>query len=92
MSGYMSLLKSRLFLTVAVTLALTQATPWSGQAAEPTEAENQQEEFQPDGELLEFLGLFDDPDSGWVDPMYLLENDVDDIQGENEKEEYDESK
>jgi len=45
---------------------------------------------QPSAELLDFLGSFDDADTGWVDPFELLAMDEDELPPAAEQEKSDE--
>ena len=44
---------------------------------------------QPSLEMLDFLGLFNDEESGWVDPFELPESDAADLPPEQEQEQED---
>lgn len=91
MNGLMKSWRLKTLITTMVILALSPLTCWSAQTAPAQERSSQQEEEEkPDGELLEFLGLFDDTETGWVDPIFLLESDDDFTTQQNHREEEDE--
>jgi len=78
MNGLKKLWKKKVYITTITILSITATTSWPAQPSLSEEQNNQRtEEQSPDGEFLEFLGLFDDADTGWVDPIYLLETDDD---------------
>ncbi len=73
MNGLKKFWKMKVFIT-SMTMLMISTTSWSVQISSSEEQSNHQEEEQsPGSELLEFLGLFDDEENGWIDPIYLLE-------------------
>ena len=93
MNGLKKLWIMKVFISTMTLLTMTPTTIWSAQtSSNENQSGPQQEEQNPDGELLEFLGLFEDAETGWVDPIYLLETDNDVISGKEAKEEKDETR
>jgi hypothetical protein len=93
MNGLKKLWTMKVFISTIALLTMTSTMTWSAQTSSNENLNSsQQEEQNPDGELLEFLGLFEDEETGWVDPMYLLETDDDVIDGKRAKEEKDETR
>ena len=93
MNGLKKLWKMKAFIMTIMMLQITPTLAWSAQLPSKEELSPPQTEKQgPDGEFLEFLGLFDDADAGWVDPMYLLESDDDFTHHQKEKEGKDETR
>lgn len=72
MSGCQKRWKKAAWITLGIGLMLAPATLSAQEPAQPATE-------QPEADLIEFLGIFDDEESSWIDPMVLLEADEKDF-------------